>query len=323
MADADYTFWQDALAGKDMSKRTHMNDPQPGFYRTKRGDAVAIWYDSGKIVAKENARMVDAEDVWSWCCTAPVTHEAYTHRMEQGAWPDGAPPNPATIGHNMPDDPAEALALELAGERELAEAFLKKPIQSEDDADKAAVWSKRLGNISKKADDHRKVEKQPHIDAGAAVDAKWNPIRDGAKEISTALKRHLDGWLRQKQAEEAERQRKAREEAEAKRRAAEEAARKASAEDEAAKAEAERLAKEAAAAEKEAAQNHNASAGRTGAKVAMRTFTFAEITDYDALLTALKDRDEVKELVQSLANRAAKSGIELPGMKIIQEQRAA
>jgi hypothetical protein len=31
----------------------------------------------------------------------------------------------------------------------------------------------------------------------------------------------------------------------------------------------------------------------------------------------------MKELVQSLANRAAKAGVELPGMKIRQEQRAA
>ena len=57
--------------------------------------------------------------------------------------------------------------------------------------------------------------------------------------------------------------------------------------------------------------------------MSLRTFVSAEITDYDALLIALKDHSEVKELVQSLANRAAKSGVVLAGMKIVEERRAA
>ena len=128
---------------------------------------------------------------------------------------------------------------------------------------------------------------------------------------------------------EQERQRKAAEDAAAARRAAEEAARKA--EDEhanpddpeqiAAKEEADRLAAEAKAKEKEAAEK-TVTAGRTGSKVSMRTFKSAQITDYDKLVEALKGRDEMKELVQSLANRAAKSDVELPGMKIISEERA-
>ncbi len=41
------------------------------------------------------------------------------------------------------------------------------------------------------------------------------------------------------------------------------------------------------------------------------------------LETALKDRPEIRECVETLANRAAKSGVELPGMTISTEQRAA
>ncbi|MBP2462079.1 MULTISPECIES: hypothetical protein [unclassified Rhizobium] len=77
-----------------------------------------------------------------------------------------------------------------------------------------------------------------------------------------------------------------------------------------------------AAAAKET-QARNASAGRTGAKVSLRTFVFAEITDFDALLLALKDRAEIREVVETLANRAARSGVELAGMAIKSEQRAA
>ncbi|MER8967700.1 hypothetical protein NKI25_18595 [Mesorhizobium sp. M0808] len=62
---------------------------------------------------------------------------------------------------------------------------------------------------------------------------------------------------------------------------------------------------------------------RTGAKVSLRTFVTAEITDYDALVMALKDRPEVREIIQTLANRAAKSGVEIAGMKAVEERRAA
>jgi len=89
-----------------------------------------------------------------------------------------------------------------------------------------------------------------------------------------------------------------------------------------AQAEAERKQQELEAAER-ATKDRNSQAGHTGSKVALRTVTEAEITDYDALLIALKDREEIKELVQSLANRAARSGVELPGMKIHKTQKAA
>ncbi|WP_246160291.1 hypothetical protein [Aureimonas fodinaquatilis] len=219
------------------------------------------------------------------------------------------------------------MKIEYLGEAEMAKEFLKSPIKTQDDADKAAVWSKRLATIAKKATDQHRVEKQPSLDEGRRVDERWRDLKDGAKDLSTALKRHMDEFLREQDRLERERQRKAAEDAERTRREAEEAAKAASAiENEAERAKADEAAaaakKAAYEAEKEAAAR-NSSAGRTGAKVALRTFVSAQITDFDALLAALKGRAEVKELVQSLANRAAKSGVDLPGMKIVEERRAA
>lgn len=331
MATDGYEYWRAALDGN--FGPVHDGDPQMGFYRQtiRKYDIdrpVAIYNDSGgsRIVALagfENAKkQVDASEIWTSVCQNPIPYEAYQKAFAEGRFEDTI--ESAGIGHNQSDDPREALALELEGEKEIALVILGSDIDSDEKADKAAAWSKKLSNIASKAENQRKVEKQPHLDAGAAVDAQWNPIRDDAKDLATRLKRHLDGWLRKKAAEEAERQRKAQEEADRKRREAEEAARKAqeSEQDEAAKAEAERLAKEAEAAQRET-EERNAQAGRTGAKVALRTFISAEITDFDALLTALKDREEVRELVQSLANRAAKGGVTLPGMQIKEEKRAA
>jgi len=87
-------------------------------------------------------------------------------------------------------------------------------------------------------------------------------------------------------------------------------------------AEAEQLKAEAAEREK-AAQATNAQAGRTGAKVSLRTFVSARIVDYGKALVALKDHPEMKALVEQLANRAVRAGVEVAGVERFEEQRAA
>ncbi|MGZ2484332.1 hypothetical protein ACVITL_002855 [Rhizobium pisi] len=330
-----WAWWQSALAGS--IGPIHDGDPQQGYYRTRFKDKpwepVAIWSEDGKWHALRGDRQVDASEIWSWCCRNPITYEAYTKATEGGGWEDE--PEAPAIGHNLPSDPFEALQVEFAAEREQAEAFMKKPITTQAEADRAAIWSKRLSTIAKKATDLHKVEKQPHLDAGRNVDNKWRELKEEPDAISKKLKRHMDAFLQEEARKERERQVAARaeadriqREADAARVAAEKAAAKndndaaAVAAQNNAIAEAERLAQQAAQAERDA-QARNASAGRTGAKVSLRTFVFAEITDFDALLLALKDRSEIKEVVETLANRAARSGVELAGMAIRSEQRAA
>ncbi|MGR9149641.1 hypothetical protein ACU8MT_09280 [Rhizobium leguminosarum] len=330
-----WAWWQEALEGR--LGAIHDGDPQQGYYRTRSKDKpwepVAIWFEDGKWHAMRGDRQVDASDIWTWCCRNPITYEAYTKAIEGAGW-DDEPEAPA-IGHNLPSDPFEALQIEFAAEREQAEAFMKKPITTQAEADRAAIWSKRLSTIAKKATDLHKVEKQPHLDAGRNVDNKWRELKEEPDAISKKLKRHMDAFLQEEARKERERQAAARleadriqREADAARVAAEKAAAKndndaaAVAAQNNAIAEAERLAAQAAQAERDA-QARNASAGRTGAKVSLRTFVFAEITDFDALLMALKDRAEIKEVVETLANRAARSGVELAGMAIRSEQRAA
>ncbi|MCS0459497.1 hypothetical protein [Rhizobium favelukesii] len=318
-----WAWWQNALAGS--IGPIHDGDPQQGYYRTRFKDKpwepVAIWFEDGKWYAMRGDHQIDASDIWTWCCRNPITYEAYTKAIEGGGWDDE--PEAPSIGHNLPSDPFEALQVEFEAEKEQVDAFLKNPIKTKDQADRAAVWTKRLSTIAKKATDLHKVEKQPHLDAGRVVDDKWRGLKEDPAELSKKLKRHMDEYLREQQRIEMERQRKAQEEADRKRREAEEAARAAAkADNEAAAAEAKRLQDEADQADRDA-QARNASAGRTGAKVALRTFVSARITNYDKLVGALKDRPEVREVVETLANRAARSGVELEGMEIASEQRAA
>lgn len=313
---------RDQIAGLGVSE----GDAHLGFYRKRKFKNgpfihVAIWYDGG-IRALADGKPVDADDVWSFCCRNPISEATYRTIEHGGEWPD----HPPTIGHNsgeVPSDPFEALKLEFDQEREQAQEFLKAKIETKDRADMAAAWSKKLTVIAKKAADLHKVEKQPSLDEGRRIDDKWRDLKEDPKSLATSLKRAMDDYLREEERKEQERQKKAREEAERIKREAEEAAKAARAsENEYEQAKAARLAKEAADAEREA-QTRNAQAGRTGAKVSLRTFVSAEITDFDKLLMALKDRPEIRELVQSLANRAAKSGVVLDGMKIKEERRAA
>lgn len=324
-----WAWWQAALEGN--FGPMHEGLPEQGYYRTRfkggQWEPVAIWYEDDQWWAMRGDRMVAADEAWNFCRTHPVTYEAYQKAIEGAGW-DDEPPAPA-IGHNLPSDPHEALKLEYEAEKELAAELLKKEVKTEDQASQIAILSKRIAAVTKKATDLHKVEKQPHLDAGRAVDEKWRYLKEDPADLSKRLKRHLDAFLLEQQRLERERQEAARREEERLRREAEEAARKVAEADQQSEAErqaaidrARQLEQEAAAKAKEA-EAKNASAGRTGARVSLRTFVEPKITDYDALLMALKDRPEIREVVESLAKRAAKSGVSLPGMEIVEIQRAA
>lgn len=329
-----WLWWSQALKGNfgPMAE----GSPEQGYYRTRhkggQWEPVAIWMDEGgKWLAYRAGKEVRADEAWNFCRTHPITYSAYKKAMEGGGFDDE--PAIAGAGHNSEAiDDFDAVKRELEDEKEMANAFLKNPVKDQAAADKAGTWAKRLSDLSKKADNFRVVEKEPHLTAGKAVDDKWrNPI-DEAKNLSNALKRHVEPFLLEQRRLENERVAKAQAEAAEARRKAEEASRAAAqAEykanqdtatfvDDKAAAEAERAKfaalREAQEAEKAATFN-NASAGRTGAKVSVRTEKKAKIVDFDACLMALKDREEIRSLVETLANRAVKSGFALAGVEVV------
>lgn len=332
----DYAYWRAALAGE--KQPIHENEPHVGFWakRQKGGPRlpVAIWRgEAGELVAlvgfDGSAKLGDAGDLWTWIVRDPVSEADYRTAFSAGAWPSDPPAAPAASTSdgaprpNASDDPAESLRDELAGEMDLANEFLDKPIATDTDADRAAIWAKRLGDLAKRADSERETEKAPHLEAGRAVDAKWKPIVDGAKDLSTRLKKHVEPFLIEKRRIEDEKRRKAEEEARRLREAAERAAREASEKDEAAQREAAEALRRAQDAERATEAKAGTSAGRTGAKVALRTERRARIVDYDACLVALKDHPDMRALVEQLANRAVRAGVALAGVEVEEFQKAA
>ena len=334
----EYAYWRAALAGE--KQPIHEDVPHVGFWAKRQKDGprqpVAIWRgEHGVLVAlvgfDGSSKVADAGALWTWIVRDPVSEEDYRAAFSAGAWPSDPPSVPAApTSDGMarpnadPATPAEALQIELAGETELAAEFLAKPITTDNDADRAAIWAKRLGDLSKRADQIRETEKAPHLEAGRAVDATYKPIVDGAKDLSTKLKRHVEPFLIEKKRAEDERRRQAEEAARKLREEAERAAREAA---EAGNAEARRQAEEAAQraseAQREAVTPKGTNAGKTGARVALRTERRARIVDYAAAHLALADHPEMKSLVEQLANRAVRAGVPLAGIEVDEYQKAA
>jgi len=61
--------------------------------------------------------------------------------------------------------------------------------------------------------------------------------------------------------------------------------------------------------------------GTRGRAMTLRTTRSAEILDYAACLEFVKDKSEVRAVVQQLADQAARVGIALPGTKIVEEEK--
>lgn len=313
-----WLWWQNALKGNfGQASESH---PEQGYYRTRRKDGqwepVAIWFDEESqrwLAYRAGHEARDVNELWVWCQRNPITHAAYEQAMAGNGFDDEPPP---PIGDNSGEaDPFDALRLELEGETEQLAAFMKSEVVTQEHADKVAIWSKRLGDIGKRAEDRRKTEKEPHLTAGREVDAKWNAVIDAAKDWTAKAKKFVEPFLIAKKREEQERAAAAQRAADELRRQARESDQR----DEQARQELLRKAQEA----DRAAEVHNASAGRTGARVSVRVVKVGVVTDYAkaaAALVAMKHRDLFAE-IDRLAKAAATKGMAFDGMEIREEER--
>lgn len=324
-----------AIGSKELP--VHEDTPRPGYYRVRRKDSpwepVGIFYpeDSDTLVAYRGGREVrDINALWVWCCRQPVEFDAYEAAMDGKGWAD-EPPTAPGIGDNSGEaDPFDALNIEYLGEKEQAEAFLKIKVTTQAQADKVGIWAKRLTAIKTKAEGLHKVEKEPHLAAGRAVDDKWRDLKTEPDNLAKQLKSHIQPFLSAKLREEQDRARKAAEEADRLRREAASAAEAAKAKapeqsvEEFNKAQEDRaeLLRQAQEAEK-ASEVRNATAGRTGSRVGIRTEKVGFVTDYGkaaAALVAMRHKDLI-EIIDTLAKRAAKAGMPFDGMEIREEER--
>lgn len=316
---ADYTYWQNALLGN--FGPVHDGELQLGFWRKRisRDGAfvpVATFIHDGKLVALVNGDAVEhPEDLWTFICRNPIPEDWYHARMAGEPWPDEdgavaksvAPPPPPSGHNNPPQDEAEILKAQIdaasAGVSDYAE------VSDDETAAKAQSLRSRLLELSREADKKRDAEKRPHLEAGKAIDAKFQPLVKAAKAAADAIAKALG----------AHETRKAREAAEAAMRA-EEARQKALAE---------QLAKHPEAPPPEPVappQPIVAPApikGAYGRAATVKVVKVATVTDQDAVYGYLKTHPEMIALITQLAQRAVNAGHTVPGVEVTEERKVS
>lgn len=206
----DFDWWRAAVNGKrgDLT----IGECECGYYAEKNRIPVAITREAdGSLKAwigpKNDLRTVVAdagfaETRFSFFCTKPVSYDHYRAAFEGKGWPwevpdpaaNDAEANPRAVpGNNEPPEdltPDQEVARNVAALEKQVKAWLDeiggKPT-TKIQADLVANYREKFLAFENEAETKRKAEKKPHWDAGNAVDAKWNPIVDGAKTLKVQL----------------------------------------------------------------------------------------------------------------------------------------
>lgn len=314
-----YAYWRAALQAKDKRSLppTSDGDVHCGRYRMRKHKGgpwvpVAVWPVEGQ---EHPACRIDGADVDHETAQAkasffhqnPVTQKQYAEYEETGRWWDEVGP-----GHNNPPDdeadPHERWTKTFEALKEEAEPLIGSKVETEEQAEKHAAMAKALDAVAREADKIRKAEKQPHLDAGKAVDNKWRSLTTEPKDVAKKVKRTLDEFMR-----EQERQR--REEAERLRQEA--------------MAQAKRSDNQEEVVEKieraQALEQAKTTVGTTGAKVRMREVISAIITDFDKAVAdpQIKDHPDYRAFIQQLCDRAVRAGKTIKGVERKEEKVAA
>lgn len=342
--------------------------------RTKPSYPVAIFPQDGengqRIIVKIGVGAKDGQSLFSdadterfddfaastWLKCISVTEADYHAAMDSGRWPDGkparqmsdtekldlVPDTPTDQGGNNPvgDDGEEIdlfhqqVVTKITAELDKAKA-IKWPFRSLEEANKAAGIVETLRGLGKQGEAKRKEQKQPHLDAAAAVDAKWALLKDASALIGamvTAIQSFRDAEeLRlkreQDEAQRVERERLRKEAEETARREAEAAAREALARGEAF----EEPTEEAIAEQAEAAADEAIAAAPPMPAPTVRVGTahgkaiskpkrkVGKIVDLDKFIAAVKGQQDFRFFLEDKANKLARANTTLDGMEITEE----
>lgn len=312
-----YAVWEAKLKGQtDIDQSLYVQtvfdedtweNPQPGFWRRKgypKGSpdqAIAIFLDEdANLIATVDARreitdpMDICEKVWRFCMEKPITKEIYDSVCDGENWPD----DPG-LGHNVADVDDEFDVLKDQIENAIKVAKSYKDIDDKDTADKAANTRDRLNELKKVTEEQRKERKKPHDDAGKAVQARYKPLIERIEEAAKKVREDLTPYLRKLEIAEMEKAL------------------------EAAKQESQEVEVEASATPKAPTEAPKARVGgASGRRTTLRDYKTYTIEDYEKVLAAVKDDDDVKDAVLKVARRRAVAGVKIPGLKITVEKRA-
>lgn len=299
-----YDYYHAALRG-DFSRLPAIDDPAPGFYRhALSNEPVAIWplyNDSGTpigIRCVRGGREQSPEQMlalWPYCSAQPVPEDVWRHANETGDWPDTAPG--LGMGHNRPPDETspESRAVRTT---DLAEQWLAAhpEVTTKAEADAAAHYYRELVGIVADLQVAEKDALRPWSGILAQITSKFRRLTEPASSTALTIRARLRPYLGKLDAEIAAERQRVREEADA------------------ARAEGKRAPK----------LPPPTRVGGRGHAVSLKTYWRADIEDYPMALEACASHEEVRDAVQTIANRVAresKGKTPLPGTKAIEDRR--
>lgn len=305
-----YAYWRAALRGE--KPEANPDNPQDGYYRMRRHKGgplvpVAVWFENDRQMCLIDGKLVDentACERWSYFADKPISHEVYTAVAERGEnWPDIDPTvadqqRDGIGGNNPPEDEAIILQEQIEAAAAGANAYAK--IEDDETLRKAQTLRSRLLELSRTADKRREDLKRPHIDAGKAVDAKWQPLVKLAKSFADSIAAAMNAWETEKLRREREEQRRV--------------------------AETLRAAADAGKPAPVAPPPPAAPApikGAAGRAASVKLVRVATVTDQDAVYAYMRDRPEVVDLLAKLAQRAVDAGREVPGVTVEEQRKVA
>ncbi len=318
-----YDFWRRGLAG-ETNMPFEEGKPEFGRYRSKRSDGgwdpVAIFpsqRDGSAVVMVGQELARDPLRTWLFCASRPISEEVYNSVMAGGNWPDMDETVAAAIeagetrrGRNEPDDPLEMLRDQI--ESAAAGVGAYSSVADEEAAQRGQSLRSRLLELAGQAEKNRKDEKDPHFEAGKAVDAKWKPVIDMAVDAAKIIKDALEAFDTARAKAAAQEAARLREE----RRKAEEEARKA--------VEAGKPAPALPAAPPVPEPTLPSTIkGGYGRAASMRTVKVVRVGDQDQVYQALRTAPELVSLLAKLAQKAVDAGGTVPGVEIEERRKVA
>jgi hypothetical protein len=254
-------------------------------------------------------------------------------RKRAPAKPKAKAEAPPPMGDNNPPEPLDDSPFAIMS-RTIDDLWIeaenwldKEPIANEAQAEQVTRLKGLFDEASKTAEAERKREKQPHLDAGRAVDEKWKPLVDRAEKAKKTAANKLTPWLQAIEAEKHRLAMQARREAEEAAARLREAHERQQESDDISDMVPEDLEQEAEEARKRAAilARDKAEIRTDEGKASMRTYWFVNVQDPKLLLQHYMrtDPDWLRGVIRERAEAEVRKGArDLPGCSIWSEKRA-
>lgn len=201
----EWQWWTRALAGNPQPFNALA--PQTGFYRHRqraadRGSPAALWWAGRWIAIVGGTEVDDVVLAWRRAHKEPITEDLYHAVMGGGPWPDEIAAAEATpaAGHNSAQPEAVALDEIAAADKAFADwlARIGGTIRDEEHDATAKGYDARIVKLRQDAEAERVAEKEPHLRAGQAVDAKWKPVTAAATAAEARISNAVTGYRKER-----------------------------------------------------------------------------------------------------------------------------